>query len=77
MIVSSWDGLFSVFMLPSGMIFFQGWVEISQLVSVGRRYMMTITAFPFRFFPCCIFLLGAVLIIVAESGVIADKRGSL
>ena len=37
------------------------------------RYMMCITAFPFRFFPCFIFLLGCLLIIIAQSGVIADK----
>lgn len=37
------------------------------------RYMMCITAFPFRFFPCFIFLLGCLLIIIVESGVISDK----
>ena len=36
---------------------------------------MTITAFPFRFFPCCIFLLGALAIISIESGVITIESG--
>ena len=29
---------------------------------------MTVTAFPFRFVPCCIFLVGALFIALIESG---------
>lgn len=46
--------------------------NITRLVSFPV-YMMCITAFPFRFFPCFIFLLGCLLIIIVESGVISDK----
>lgn len=31
-------------------------------------YFMTVTAFPFRFVPCCIFLVGALFIALIESG---------
>ena len=46
---------------------------IHQYSPCDARYMMCITAFPFRFFPCFIFLLGCLLIIIVESGVISDK----
>jgi len=36
-------------------------------------YMMTITAFPFRFFPCSVFLIGTTFIIVMESGTVVKE----